>query len=491
MPTYQTTPILPWTFPDQAYQMNRKGIQPLESLPLRSMDVLPGVENEAHSFFSSHEHNLVFERLNNNKNKEQGMLGLNQKNARSQRYVRPASRSAVPNGVFHGPANMYAASSGLRGGVITTQEGQSWLSERLKQRALEYGERRSGSFPSQPRLPYDVTPHNDVETLLQAVFTSFTAGSFTSSLNDTLNKLLQALIKIGAIVTSSQISTYARAVEKLMMTSRAYEGDLGTMRGAVVTDTKEKRLRSLDSINNTLRIIDAVIKEIARLIYEPLSTRQQAMNQLQTRLLTRQIGEFKPGFVGEEEGTAFDVERPDLPLGEVRPSRDLLPSRAMPSSSAAAGEDFFFEGPASNLPGLGLPEMEVQRPGPPGVVDVMPPPPLIDVPEEEGGPEGGEEDDEIEQEGDFGEIEQEGEDDECEEEDENEQEGEGEIEQEGEGEIEPEGDFGGPVGEIEPEEDFGEIEPEEDFDAEVARYDQRAGLGRRCSSSRHRNGLRF
>ena len=352
MPTYQTTPYKPWIFPDEAYQMNTKGMQPLRPMPLSSLDLLRGGGSEAHAQFSDHEHSLVHQRLRVNKRKEQGMLGIGKMNERSQRYVRPASRSDVPNGVFHGSPMQYAASSGLRGGVITTSEGQSWLSQRLKQRAQEYAERSSGSFSPRPPVMPDVTPNNDVDTLLQAIFTAFTAGSFTSSLNDTLNKLLQAFIKVGATITPSQLTTYSQALEKLMITSRAYEGDLGTQRGAVVTEPKEKRLRALDSINNTLRIIDAALKEIARVIYEPLSARQQVMSQLQSRLISRQVAEFKPGFVGTEEGTAFDVPPAEVQLGEVRPSRALLPSRSMPSSSLGMEESVFGDGP-SNLPGMG------------------------------------------------------------------------------------------------------------------------------------------
>ena len=386
MPTFQTTPYKPWIFPDEAYHMNHKGMQPLRPMPLSSLDLLRGGGSEAHALFSNHEHSLVHQRLRVNKKKEQGMLGIGQMNERSQRYVRPASRSDVPNGVFHGSPMQYAASSGLRGGrfankadfdaayptrrdvltyrggVITTSEGQSWLAQRLKQRAQEYGERSSGSFSPRPPITPDVTPNNDVDTLLQAVFTAFTAGSFTSSLNDTLNKLLQAFIKVGATITPSQLTTYSQAIEKLMITSRAYEGDLGQLRGAVVTEPKEKRLRALDSINNTLRIIDAALKEIARIIYEPLSARQQVMGQLQSRLISRQVAEFKPGFVGTEEGTAFDVPPGEVQLGEVRPSRALLPSRSMPSSSLDMEESVFGDGP-SNLPGMGTrlaPENAVQ-----------------------------------------------------------------------------------------------------------------------------------
>lgn len=340
MPTFQTTPLQPWLFPDQAVSLNRKGMQPLPYQPEKMLDLLNPVESEAHKLFSDHEHSLVSERFRVNRNKERGMLGLDLKNARSQREVLPASRSSVPNGVFHGSPMTYVTSSGLRGGVITTPQGQAWLAQRLKQRAQEYAERSSGNYLPQPPKTPDVTPYNDVETLLQAAFTAFTAGSFTSSLNETLNKLLQGFIKIGATITPAQLTTYSQSIQSLMQTSRAYEGDLGEERGLVVDTAREKRLRYLDSVNNTLRIIDAALKEIARVIYEPLSARQLVMSQLQSRLIGKQLAEFRPGFMaGEEREVGFDLPRAEPELGTPSQPGPLLPPRGGPRPAPMREEE--------------------------------------------------------------------------------------------------------------------------------------------------------
>jgi hypothetical protein len=365
MPTFQSTPAMPWIFPDEAYHMNRKGMQPLKPAPVSSLDLLDGGESEAHALFSDHARRMVHERLRVNKKKESGMLGHGEMNARSQRYVRPASRSAVPNGVFHGSPMEYAASSGLRGGVITTKEGQEWLAKRLKERAQEYAELASGQFSPRPPRQIEVTPYVELDSLLQVAFTAFTSGTFSSSLNETLNRLLQSLIKVGATISPSQLTTYSQAISKMIETTRSYTGaNLGEELG-LVYEGREKRLRGLDAVNETLKIIDAAIKEIARVIYEPLSVREQVMTQLQSRLIGRQLELFKPGFISEERQAAVEAVRP-IELGRPRQPGPLIPGPKPPAAEpesmwgAPAGE----EGDAEEEEEFVLPQFGAPPPAP-------------------------------------------------------------------------------------------------------------------------------
>lgn len=344
MPTFQSTPAMPWIFPDEAYHMNRKGMQPLKPTPLRSLDLLPGGESESHALFSDDAHRMVHERLRVNKKKESGMLGHGEMNERSQRYIRPASRSAVPNGVFHGSPMEYTTSAGLRGGVITTKEGQEWLAKRLKERAQEYEAISTGNFSAGPPKQIEVTPYGEIDSLLQVAFTAFTSGTFSSGLNETLNRLLQSLIKVGATISPSQLTTYSQAISKMIETTRSYSGaNLGEELG-VVYEGREKRLRGLDAVNETLKIIDAAIKEIARVIYEPLSAREQVMTQLQSRLIGRQLELYKPGFASEERQAAIQAARP-VELGRPSKPGPLIPSPKPPAEQpesiwgAPAGEE--------------------------------------------------------------------------------------------------------------------------------------------------------
>jgi len=333
MPTFQSTPAMPWIFPDQAYHMNRKGMQPLKPAPVRSLDLLPPAETESHALSADHAHRMVHERLRVNKKKERGMLGLGEMNERSQRYVRPASRSAVPKGVFHGSPMEYVTSgAGLCGGRIYTKEGQEWLAKRLKERAQEYAELASGQFSPRPPRQIEVTPYGDIDTLLQVAFTAFTSGTFSSGLNETLNKLLQAFIKVGATITPSQLTKYAQAISKMIQTTRSYTGaNLGEELGFVY-EGREKRLRGLDSVNETLKVIDAALKEIARVIYEPLSAREQVMSQLSSRLIGRQLELFKPSFISEERQAAIEAVSP-IELGQPSQPGPLIPGPRPPAAA--------------------------------------------------------------------------------------------------------------------------------------------------------------
>jgi hypothetical protein len=320
MPTFQSTPAMPWIFPDEAYHMNRKGMQPLKPAPLRSLDLLPGGESEAHALFADHERRMVHERLRVNKKKESGMLGHGEMNARSQRYVRPASRSAVPNGVFRGSSMEYTTSAGLRGGVITTKEGQEWLAKRLKERAQEYGELASGQFSPRPPRQLEVTPYGEIDSLLQAAFTAITTGSFSSGLNDSINRLLQSLIKVGATISPSQLTKYAQAIGNMIVTARSYSAaNLQLAAPEMGGELDTKKYFKLATIQESLKVLDAAVREIARVINEPLSAREQVMSQLQSRLIGSQLAAFNPA----ERGVEF---RPaPVELGQPRQAAPLFP----------------------------------------------------------------------------------------------------------------------------------------------------------------------
>lgn len=303
--------------------MNTRGIQPLKPLPLEnSYDPLPGGGSEAQTEFDSHDRRVALERVKMNKKKELGMIGHRNTTARSQRYDRPMSRSAVPNGVF--PGGQYVTSGGLRGGVITTKEGQEWLQERLKQRITEYGQLSSGSFAGGPPAAIPLSPFSNIDNLLSIAFTAFTSGTFSSGLNDTLNQLLQAFIKSGAEMTGSQVTRYAQTVSKMTQAARSYDKSnldqpYAPFEGMEGVDVKQ--YRKLSAVQQTLRLIDGALREIARVIDDPIPARQQVMTTLANRLFTRQVGIYDP----EEYGFADGEEPAEVQLGQrPGPSRDIL-----------------------------------------------------------------------------------------------------------------------------------------------------------------------
>jgi hypothetical protein len=292
---------------------------------------MPGGGTEGQMEFDSHDRRVALERVRMNKKKEQGMLGHRNTTARSQRYDRPMSRSAVPNGVF--PGAEYVTSAGLRGGRIYTKEGEEWLDTRLKQRIVEYDQLATGQFAGPPPS-IDLTPFSTIDSLLQMAFTAFTSGSFSSGLNDTLNQLFQALIKAGAIMSGRQLTRYAQAVGSMIQIARSYDSTnlavpYNPSEGLEGVDVKQ--YRKLSAVQQTLRLIDGALREIARVIDEPVAAREQVMLTLANRLFGRQLQTYSA-----EEYEYADGELPaPIELGQrPGPPRDILSQEQyMPSAA--------------------------------------------------------------------------------------------------------------------------------------------------------------
>lgn len=331
--TFQSTPYARWVFPDEAYSMHRheKSFAPP---PLgRTMSLSSEIGVPAQVDFNTYDKQVAMDRVQNRIRARQGMEGKLNTTARSQRYDRPASRSAVPNGVFEGSPMTYLTSgNAFRGGVITSKEGREWLQKRLVQRRDEYSDSASNDFPPTPPVMPSVSAYPQVDALLSQLFVEFSAGSFSTRVSESLNQLLSALISIGAKVDATKLGEYARAVASLMEATRPYTGDdFGDQLGFAY-EGREKRFRNLDAINGTLKLIDGVVTEIARVLYEPVSVREQTMASLRSRLLSRQIATFQPGFADEMRQQAisapFDPSLGGpLPVGQRPTYEGLLPSR--------------------------------------------------------------------------------------------------------------------------------------------------------------------
>ena len=354
--TFQTTPYMSWTFPEQAIRMNKLGVQSMRPTYVSPFDADVG---QASTWYDDARKEALA-RVENSRRAKLGMEGKANTTERSQRYERPASRSAVPNGVFEGSPMEYVTSAGLRGGVITTKEGQEWLQKRLQQRIGEYEAISTGNFSRGPPKELAVSPYTDVDSLLRQIFTAFGTGSFTSSTADALNKLLEGFLKIGAVIQPTQLGNYARAIQKLAETIRGYRGVAPGLGEGVEAESSvpeytpaEERLRLVESMSTTLRLIDGVIREIARTINDPQNSRQQVMSTLSQRLLGVQIGEYNPSFISGQQRQAV-AEVPGVEMG--RPAGPLLgPTFEEQEARRRAEEDF---APEEAMPDLAPEEEE-------------------------------------------------------------------------------------------------------------------------------------
>jgi hypothetical protein len=359
-----------WIFPDEAYSMNRQPKRFTEIMT-KSLDAQPGQESP----WAEHERSVAMDRVKNREKAERGMEGKLNTTERSQRYERPASRSAVPNGVFHGSPMDYSTSgNAFRGGRIYTKEGQEWLAKRLQQRIGEYDAISTGNFSKGAPQPIEVSPYTTVDTLFQQLFASFSAGSFTSGTATALNSLLSEILKIGATVTPGQLTTYAQSAQKLTETIRGYRAgevgvdferrgleaqamrELGGERDPVLgallaANPAEERLRAIQSMQSILKVINGAIREIARTINDPVSSRQQVMRTLQQRLLGEQLAAYNPAFAEEARQAAVRAVPGEFPLGGEPRGRTLTGPTFAEEQAQQRGEEEGAQNLGREMPG--------------------------------------------------------------------------------------------------------------------------------------------
>jgi hypothetical protein len=322
MPTYQTTPLLSWPFPDQVYLANRKGKAMESSEPIEPLKELSH-HVESHSNWYELAKREALGRVATDKSKDRGMLGLDKMNARSQRYERDASRSSVPNGVLTGPAMIYSATAGIRGGRIYTKEGQEWLERRLQERRSEFEAMSTGQFRRERPIALAKTPispdTNSIDTFLEELYTALNSDVWGSRTTEMASSLLTAFFKEGASLSEDQATEYLQNVGDIERTTR-------NRSNAPALDAfgarKAEVQRIISFVYRYMGYCRQVLLEVVRLAGSPKVDIQFAINNVRNKILRETSRGNFPANVGpeqvvEEELPGVAPELPPLPPSPV------------------------------------------------------------------------------------------------------------------------------------------------------------------------------
>ena len=332
MPTYQTTPLLRWPFPDQVYLANRKGKAMETGQPEKPLKELAH-HVESHSHWAELARKEALGRVATDKLKDKGMLGLDKMNARSQRYERAASRSSVPNGVLTGPAMLYSANAGIRGGRIYTKEGQEWLERRLQERRSEFEAMSTGQFRQERPIAIAKTPispnTDSIDTFLEELYTALNSDVWGSRTTEMASNLLTAFYKEGANLSEDQATDYLQQVGEIERSTR-------TRSDAPALDAfgtrKAEVQRIIGFVYRYMGYCRKVLLEVVRLAGSPKSDIQFAIDHVRDLILkeTRR-GNF-PANVGPEEAPPPEEEGPRIRINAPAPEEELPYRYRVPSA---------------------------------------------------------------------------------------------------------------------------------------------------------------
>ena len=307
MPTYQTTPYISWTFPDQAIRMNKVGVQPLKPVNLPQQDMVIGGK----SHWDAQMREMALQALHTNRVKEQGMLFHRNTTDRTQAFERPAHLSQTRiNGRFMSPAYEYdVTAGGLRGGTgLITKEGRAWGKQQLMNRIKELNAIESGDFSAGAPERVNLDPKLDY---LDAAFSQFLdqweAGAIPGSLVEAANRCVLELFKVGAVISASKLASYVEVVARLQVQAERFSVD---ERGRYTF--KEEKKATLRAVVLILNRFQQLAEEIARVINEPKNVREMVLQEVGQRMLPEAV--VGQSVAGEEPG-------PFVPRGPYIPGR--------------------------------------------------------------------------------------------------------------------------------------------------------------------------
>jgi len=285
MPTYQTTPYISWTFPDQAIAMNIKGVQPLKATTLPSQGMVTG---NAKYGWAEDARKKVLDGLETNRTKDKGMRGLINTTARTQAFDRPSTLSQTRiNGKFEHPSYEYTQTpSGLRGGTgLLTKEGRAWAKRKLQQRVMELNAIDSQNYSAGPPPKVTILPQTvQADQLMAKIYTSISSGNTqNTSLPEYGNQLVVAILTAAPSLDGPKLSQYSSDVDELVRLVRSALQGLDEQGFGDEADQF-----NLKALRKELRRVQTAIKRIAVIQKQAVPERVKLDNlqRLATELLS-------------------------------------------------------------------------------------------------------------------------------------------------------------------------------------------------------------
>jgi len=282
--------------------MNRYGIGQMASVHIPKQDFYGGAD-ATKSHFDDHARAAVYARLQNNKLKEQGFLGLRNTTERSQRHLRPASQSSRPNGKFMDPSYEFSQTAGgLRGGTgAITKDGRAYVIRRLKERIGELDAIDSANYSNGPPPRAEVLPQfNELDTTLQSLLDGLATAAISNSLLEVASKVQTAMVRAGLQMTESDVAKYAQIVQNM---KRACLSLLSDKSNALAAEKK----RIIKALQRSLERMDTILEAIVKTIGLPEDVRRKSLAPLQSQVFGESASKFevaRPGADAAAEASA-------------------------------------------------------------------------------------------------------------------------------------------------------------------------------------------
>jgi hypothetical protein len=196
---------------------------------------------------------------------------------------------------------------GLRGGTgLITPEGRAWGKQQLLNRIQELNAIDSGDYSAGAPKPVNLDPKLDyIDAAFSTFLDQWETGAFPGSLVEAANRCVQELFRVGATISPSKLAQYVEVCARLQV-----QGDRLAAVDAGRYTFKEEKRATIRAVILVLNRFQKLAEEIARLINEPQASREMALREIGSRILTEATAGQS---VAGEQGGPFAPRPPYIP----------------------------------------------------------------------------------------------------------------------------------------------------------------------------------
>ena len=277
MPTYQSSPLLPLIFPDQAYKQNYKGVQPLKGNVLQ---LLP-VEKSSNPSWKPEADFKALAKVQNTLLGQQAML------------KGPHSiKGNTPFTTYRGPNQEAFKHSSYTGGRVWNRESENLVAHLLKDRIGQLDAIEQANFEEvQPERLAPELPQSDtfvLDKLFSDLYSSIDQGLISNALLGLMSSIMSYLATKSDKIPENKFDTY--------------EGLFGKIRKSVgvLLDYSEQQHPELKNAGPILRKLDndsllglRFIKQFVKYLGEPTKSKTARMIALRNKILA-EFGVYVP-----------------------------------------------------------------------------------------------------------------------------------------------------------------------------------------------------
>ena len=277
--TYQSSPMYPIIFPEQAHHLNRFGVQPLPGNYVKHAEILPA-GHEAHPSWKVDAHHAALAKVANTKKWQNEML----------RGMPSVKGHAGTTHRYRFDKEFYTQLSGGR-----SSEADDEINQLLQDRVEQYGAIDRASFFDVPsyRLDSNLRPSDtaQIDSMLSSLISSINGNVISKPLLTLVSNITNAITSMADKISSSKLGEYAQTIAE---TNNLILDVIETRNDYVETPENQ---RILSSLYENLQELFNFIKKMEAYSSAPSKIRATALASERAKLLNtaRKNIKFSPG----------------------------------------------------------------------------------------------------------------------------------------------------------------------------------------------------